>query len=200
MSGLRSRSPGRAGGIRASAAPTPHPEGRSDTRRPPADKSDGAPPSTWPSAITVNPHTVIYVTATHATFGSGSQSGTGRLAEGGADAAVSDLGNAAGDVGLARLILLGGQPEMRTHRLGGSAASGIVDCRGTGERNDGTHTRRGHPRGPGIEAQIDSPPGIFQGGCRLGRSRSGATLLSASNRTGCCCDRDPSPRIAFSSW
>ena len=37
----------------------------------------------------------------------------------------------------ARLILLGGQPEMRTQGLGGSEASGIVDCRGIGERDDG---------------------------------------------------------------
>src|SRR6476661_8485268 len=57
----------------------------------------------------------------------------GRLLESRADAAVSDLGNAAGDVGLARLILLGGQPEMRTHGLGGSEASRIVDCRGIGQ-------------------------------------------------------------------
>src|SRR5882724_5790591 len=45
------------------------------------------------------------------------QDDIGRLVEGSADAAVSDLGNAAGDVGLARLILFGGQPEMPHRRL-----------------------------------------------------------------------------------
>src|ERR1700738_458176 len=43
----------------------------------------------------------------------------GRLVEGGADAAVSDLGDAAGDVGLARLLRFRGQPEMSTDGFGG---------------------------------------------------------------------------------
>src|SRR6267378_4687977 len=58
------------------------------------------------------------------------QDDIGRLVEGSADAAVSDLGNAAGDVGLARLILFGGQPEMRSDGFGGPEPAGIVDCRG----------------------------------------------------------------------
>src|SRR2546429_510757 len=52
------------------------------------------------------------------------QDDIGRLVEGSADAAVSDLGNAAGDVGLARLILFGGQPEMRTDGFGGPEPAG----------------------------------------------------------------------------
>jgi hypothetical protein len=42
-------------GSTAPAAPTPHRSDHSDSRRPPADKSDGAPPSTSLFAITVNP-------------------------------------------------------------------------------------------------------------------------------------------------
>jgi hypothetical protein len=41
-------------GSTAPAAPTPHPAGRSDSRRRPAGKSDGAPPSTSRSPA-VNP-------------------------------------------------------------------------------------------------------------------------------------------------
>src|SRR3984893_2005339 len=64
------------------------------------------------------------------------QDDVGRLVEGGAHAAVSDLGNATGDVGLARLILLGGQSKMLAYRLGGPEPAGIVDCRDKGERDD----------------------------------------------------------------
>src|SRR5258708_9758943 len=39
---------------------------------------------------------------------------------------LDDLGNPAGHVGLARLILFRGQPEQRTHCLGGPEAAGIV--------------------------------------------------------------------------
>ena len=45
-------------GSAAPAAPTPHPADRSDILPPLADKSGGAPPSTLPFAITVNPVTV----------------------------------------------------------------------------------------------------------------------------------------------
>src|ERR1700686_3575397 len=41
-------------GSAALAAPTLHPADRSDILPPPADKFGGAPPSTWPFAITVN--------------------------------------------------------------------------------------------------------------------------------------------------
>jgi hypothetical protein len=48
------------------AAPTPHPSDRSDNRSPPADRSDGAPPSTSPLTITVSPLTGNHDAAPHA--------------------------------------------------------------------------------------------------------------------------------------
>ena len=46
------------------------------------------------------------------------QDNVSRLLECGAHAAVSDLENATGDIGLARLVLLGRQSEMRPYGLG----------------------------------------------------------------------------------
>src|SRR5712671_4945002 len=57
MSVLRGR-PVTPWGSAAPAAPTLHPVDRSDILPPPADTSGGAPPSTLPFAITVNPVTV----------------------------------------------------------------------------------------------------------------------------------------------
>ena len=45
------------------------------------------------------------------------QDDIGRLVEGSADAAISDLGNTAGDVGLARLILFGVNPKCASTAL-----------------------------------------------------------------------------------
>jgi len=67
ISGLRSRPPGRAGGISGSSLPTPHPEGRSDSRRPPAGKSGAAPPSTSLFAINVSPIAVNHAIRRDAT-------------------------------------------------------------------------------------------------------------------------------------
>src|SRR5215813_13582600 len=53
MSVLRGAHPSTPWGPAAPAAPpTPHPSDHSDSRRPPADKSDGVPPSTLLFAIT----------------------------------------------------------------------------------------------------------------------------------------------------
>jgi hypothetical protein len=59
-------------GSTAPAASTPHPLDRSDTRRPPADKSDGAPPSTSLFAITVSAVAVNHAIRLQHAFGSGS--------------------------------------------------------------------------------------------------------------------------------
>jgi len=69
MSVLRGRSPGDASGISGSsrAPPTPHPSDHSDSRRPPADKSDGVPPSTSLFAITVSAITVNHAIRRRAT-------------------------------------------------------------------------------------------------------------------------------------
>src|SRR6516164_283995 len=72
------------------------------------------------------------------------QDDVGRLVERSAHAAVADLGNAAGDVGLARLILFGGQAKMRTYRLGRSEATVIVNCRYIGEPDDRADAGCGH--------------------------------------------------------
>src|SRR5215471_18810202 len=72
------------------------------------------------------------------------QNDVGCIVERSAHATVSDLGDATSDVGLARLVLLGGQPEMCSCRPRGPKAAGIVNGRGVGQRDDRADTGRRH--------------------------------------------------------
>src|SRR3954453_7455744 len=64
------------------------------------------------------------------------QDDIGRLVERGAHTTVADLRDAAGYIGLTRLIFPGRQPEMRADGLRGLEAARIVNCRDIGERDN----------------------------------------------------------------
>jgi len=88
----------------------------------------------------------------------------GRLVECSAHAAVSDLGDATGDVGLARLVLLGGQIRNVHLPLSTPEATGIVDCRGEGApvpRHDAhLSTSLKEPSGTSSRTRSDADPSI----------------------------------------